>query len=150
MITDATITTDLLTPLGLRSLAPSDPRYEGRDGGDVRSRDGAYHQGTVWPWLMGPFLSAYLRALGGTPAARGQARAWLAPFEQHLREAGLGQVQPVRDEPAKRAGDLGIEGARVGTGGQSPRFREPFPRQAARAATARVGDVALEQVTMPT
>jgi predicted glycogen debranching enzyme len=51
----------LLTPYGLRSLAPTDPAYRGRYDGDPRSRDSAYHQGTVWPWLLGPFLRAYLR-----------------------------------------------------------------------------------------
>jgi glycogen debranching enzyme len=96
----AVVERELLTPLGLRSLAPTDSRYVGRYAGDVRARDGAYHQGTVWPWLMGPFLTAYLRAHGGSRAARLQARAWLAPFEQHLCEAGLGQISEVADGDA--------------------------------------------------
>jgi len=53
----------LLTPYGLRSLAPSDPQYRGRYTGDPVSRDAAYHQGTVWPWLMGPFLTAYINGI---------------------------------------------------------------------------------------
>ena len=57
----ATVERELLTPVGLRTLAPSDPRYRPRYEGDQRSRDSAYHQGTVWPWLLGPFITAYLR-----------------------------------------------------------------------------------------
>ena len=74
----------LLTPYGLRTLAPSDPGYRGRYTGDQRSRDGAYHQGTVWPWLLGPFLSAYLRVHGRGDAAKRPAREWLQPLRQHL------------------------------------------------------------------
>ena len=54
----------LLTPYGLRSLAPSDPQYRGRYTGGPVERDGAYHQGTVWPWLMGPFITAYIKVNG--------------------------------------------------------------------------------------
>src|ERR1700751_5624002 len=68
----------LLTPCGLRSLAPGDPQYHGRYTGDQRSRDGAYHQGTVWSWLMGPFLTAYTKVSGNTAAARDQASEWLS------------------------------------------------------------------------
>jgi len=60
----------LLTPYGLRSLAPSDPQYRGRYTGDPASRDAAYHQGTVWPWLMGPFLTAYIKVHGGGEPVR--------------------------------------------------------------------------------
>ena len=56
----------LLTPYGLRTLAPTDPQYRGRYTGGPRERDGAYHQGTVWPWLMGPFLTAYIKVNGGS------------------------------------------------------------------------------------
>ena len=69
----------LLTPYGLRSLAPGDPQYRGRYEGNPCSRDGAYHQGTVWPWLLGPFVTAYLEVNGpirGGPPAR-QASGWL-------------------------------------------------------------------------
>jgi len=88
---------ELLTPYGLRTLSPSDPRYIGHYGGDQHARDSAYHQGTVWPWLLGPFLSAYIRVNGGTAEARLQAAKWLEPFRMHLREAGLGQVSEILD-----------------------------------------------------
>jgi glycogen debranching enzyme len=88
---------DLLTPYGLRTLAPGDPRYRPRYEGDVASRDSAYHQGTVWPWLMGPFLTAYLKVNGYSAEARRQAAAWLEPLQRHLGEAGLGQVSEIFD-----------------------------------------------------
>lgn len=88
---------DLLTPYGLRSLAPNDPQYRGRYEGDQTSRDTAYHQGTVWPWLMGPFITAYIKVNGRTSQAREQAAAWLLPFRAHLHEAGLGQVSEIFD-----------------------------------------------------
>jgi len=96
----------LLTPLGLRSLAPGEPGYAPHYGGGVAARDGAYHQGTVWPWLMGPFVEAWVRVRGATPAARAEARArFLAPLETHLGEIGLGHVSEVADaEPPFRAG----------------------------------------------
>jgi glycogen debranching enzyme len=88
---------ELLTPMGPRSLSPHDPRYRGRYEGGVWERDSAYHQGTVWPWLMGPFVTAYLRVHGGTDAARAQVRRWLREFEAHLEEAGLGHVSEIAD-----------------------------------------------------
>jgi predicted glycogen debranching enzyme len=88
---------ELLTPYGLRTLAPSDPRYIGRYSGDQFARDSAYHQGTVWPWLFGPFLSAYVRVNGGTAEARMQAAKWLEPFRSHLQQAGLGQISEILD-----------------------------------------------------
>jgi predicted glycogen debranching enzyme len=88
---------ELLTPYGLRSLAPGDPRYAPHYRGDVRSRDGAYHQGTVWPWLMGPFLTAYMKVNSYSKAARQGAAQLLGQFEQHLSEAGLGHVSEVLD-----------------------------------------------------
>jgi len=96
----------LLTPLGLRSLAPGEPGYAPRYGGGVAARDGAYHQGTVWPWLMGPFVEAWLRVRGTTPQARAEARArFLAPLQAHLGEVGLGHVSEVADaEPPFTAG----------------------------------------------
>jgi predicted glycogen debranching enzyme len=87
----------LLTPLGLRSLAPSDPKYRPTYGGGVESRDSAYHQGTVWPWLMGPFITAYLKAHRHSSEALGNVKGWLGPFEQHLRRAGLGHISEVAD-----------------------------------------------------
>ena len=91
----ANVQEHLLTPYGLRTLSPADPNYHGRYTGDQRSRDAAYHQGTVWPWLMGPFLTAYIKVHGGTPAARDQAEEWLTPLKHHLNDAGLGQVSEI-------------------------------------------------------
>ncbi|MCS6830611.1 MAG: amylo-alpha-1,6-glucosidase [Armatimonadota bacterium] len=87
----------LLTPYGLRTLAPFDPEYRGRYEGDVPSRDGAYHQGTVWPWLLGPFADALLFAYGRTPLALSRLRSLLKPFEKHLYDAGLGTVSEIFD-----------------------------------------------------
>jgi len=91
---------ELLTPYGLRSLAPNDPRYRGRYEGDPSSRDGVYHQGTVWGWLMGPFITAYLKVNENSQEARDQAARWLEAFSGHLREAGLGQVSEIFDGDA--------------------------------------------------
>jgi predicted glycogen debranching enzyme len=100
-----TVQRHLLTPFGLRTLAPSDPRYRGRYEGDPVSRDSAYHQGTVWPWLIGPFLSAYLDVNGRSAQAREQAQHWLAEFRRYMEEEGLGQVPEVFDgEAPQRAG----------------------------------------------
>jgi len=96
----ATVERELLTPYGLRSLAPSDPSYRPRYEGDVWSRDTAYHQGTVWAWLMGGFITAYLRVNDHSPESLRRARAWLAPLHDHLREAGLGQVAEIFDADA--------------------------------------------------
>jgi predicted glycogen debranching enzyme len=91
---------ELLTPYGLRTLSPNDPRYIGRYGGDQHARDSAYHQGTVWPWFLGPFLSAYVSVNGGTAEARSQAAKWLEPFRRHLREGGLSQLSEILDGDA--------------------------------------------------
>jgi predicted glycogen debranching enzyme len=88
----------LLTPYGLRSLAPSDPQYRGRYTGGPVERDGAYHQGTVWPWLMGPFVTAYIKVNGET--ARNQAARWLDPLRDHLTEGGLGHISEILDGDA--------------------------------------------------
>ncbi len=91
----------LLTPLGLRTLDPADPDYRGRYQGGVAERDGAYHQGTVWPWLLGPFVEAWLRLRDGTPAARAEAAArFLPPLRAHLHEAGLGSASEIADGDA--------------------------------------------------
>jgi predicted glycogen debranching enzyme len=87
----------LLTPVGLRSLAPGHPDYKPRYFGDLRSRDAAYHQGTVWGWLIGPFLDAFLRVY---PEKRPEARELLVGFERHLSEAGLGTISEVFDAEA--------------------------------------------------
>jgi predicted glycogen debranching enzyme len=95
-----TVQRHLLTPFGLRTLAPSDPQYRGRYQGDPRSRDSAYHQGTVWPWLMGPFLKAYVEVNGGSPKAREQARQWLSELSRYAADEGVGQVPEVFDGDA--------------------------------------------------
>ena len=88
----------LLTPLGLRSLAPDEPAYAPVYRGGPRERDGAYHQGTVWPWLIGSFVDAWLSARGRTDAAKAEARQrFLVPLEAHLEDAGLGHVSEIAD-----------------------------------------------------
>jgi glycogen debranching enzyme len=96
----ATVARELLTPYGLRSLSPGHPDYRPRYEGDSYSRDTAYHQGTVWAWLIGPFVTAHLRAHGRTPASLGQAREFLRAFREHLTEAGVGQVSEIFDGDA--------------------------------------------------
>jgi predicted glycogen debranching enzyme len=92
---------ELLTPVGLRTLSPADPAYRPHYGGSPLERDGAYHQGTAWPWLMGPFVQAWLRVRGDTAENRAQAREkFLAPLLAHLHVAGLGHVSEVADGDA--------------------------------------------------
>jgi len=95
-----TVARELLTPYGLRSLSPRDPGYRPRYEGDSYARDTAYHQGTVWAWLIGPFITAYLRVHGRTPASLTQARDYLKFFREHLTEAGVGQVSEIFDGDA--------------------------------------------------
>lgn len=83
----------LLTSHGLRSLSPDDPQYQGRYGGDQRQRDSAYHQGTVWGWLIGPFVLAHLKVYGKPD----QARAFLEPMENHLHAHGVGNLSEIFD-----------------------------------------------------
>jgi len=87
---------DLLTSHGLRSLAPKDPAYIGRYAGNAAERDAAYHQGTVWSWLLGPFARAHYRVYGD---AR-RAQEFLAPMAQHLASACIGSVSEVFDGDA--------------------------------------------------
>ena len=84
----------LLTPVGLRSLAPGHPDYRSQYEGNLLSRDAAYHQGTVWAWLIGPFIDAWLRVY---PDDRGGARELLQGFEHHLGEACIGTISEVFD-----------------------------------------------------
>jgi len=88
---------ELLTPYGLRTLSPKDENYHGRYEGDIWSRDNAYHQGTVWPWLAGPFFFAKLNASDSADKVLSQIDAWLEVFTGHLREAGLGQISEIFD-----------------------------------------------------
>jgi len=93
----------LVTPVGLRSLSPDDPNYKPIYGGDLRSRDGAYHQGTVWAWLIGPFIDAWLKV---HPHDRPAARKFLERFPEHLNDAGIGTISEVFDarEPHNAGG----------------------------------------------
>jgi predicted glycogen debranching enzyme len=84
----------LLTPVGLRSLAPDDEEYKPNYHGDLRTRDAAYHQGTVWSWLIGPFVDAWIRC---HPERAGQARRFLQGLADHLGEACLGSISEVFD-----------------------------------------------------
>lgn len=94
----------LWTPLGLRSLDPGDPAYVARYRGGPRERDGAYHQGTVWPWLAGPFVEAWVRVRGGGPAVKAEARQrFLQPLLDHLGGAGVGHVSEIADAEAPHA-----------------------------------------------
>ncbi|MBI2185742.1 MAG: glycogen debranching enzyme family protein [Acidobacteria bacterium] len=88
------VRTRLLTPVGLRSLAPGHRDYKAQYYGDLRARDAAYHQGTVWGWLIGPFVDAWLKL---SPNDRAGARACLEGFVAHLDEAGLGTLSEIFD-----------------------------------------------------
>jgi predicted glycogen debranching enzyme len=93
-----TVQERLLTPLGLRSLAPGEPGYAPRYEGGVWQRDSTYHQGTVWPWLIGPFVEAWLRIMGNAAEAKADARTrFLAPLHEHLATAGLGHISEIAD-----------------------------------------------------
>ena len=98
----------LLTPIGLRSLAPGEPGYASHYRGDSRARDSVYHQGTVWPWLIGAFVEAWVRVHGANAAARKKAHArFLPPLYEHLNHAGLGHVSEISDaEPPTRHADV--------------------------------------------
>jgi predicted glycogen debranching enzyme len=84
----------LLTPVGLRSLSPDHPDYKPRYDGDLRARDAAYHQGTVWAWLIGPFIDAWLKVY---PERREEAKGFLSGFVPHLSEACIGSISEVFD-----------------------------------------------------
>jgi glycogen debranching enzyme len=84
----------LLTPVGLRSLSPDHPHYKSKYFGDLRARDAAYHQGTVWAWLIGPFVDAYLRVHVSDVA---EARGFLHGLVTHLDDFGVGTVAEIFD-----------------------------------------------------
>jgi predicted glycogen debranching enzyme len=97
----AAVEARLWVPLGLRSLAIGEPGYTSRYEGGVPARDGSYHQGTVWPWLLGPFVEAWVRVRGGTDDVKREARGkFLAPLLAHLEEAGLGHISEIADADA--------------------------------------------------
>jgi predicted glycogen debranching enzyme len=97
---------ELLTPVGLRTLERSDPDYQPRYEGPPRQRDGAYHQGTVWPWLLGPFIDAYLTAFGATEDSLAYCRGLVERLEAESSQHGcLGTIAEVYDgDPPQRAG----------------------------------------------
>lgn len=84
---------ELLTPFGLRTLSPQDPAYRPHYGGSPAERDSAYHQGTVWPWLLGPFVTAHYRVYHDAD----RARSYLLPLKAHLKEAGIGSISEIFD-----------------------------------------------------
>jgi glycogen debranching enzyme len=88
------VTKRLLTPVGLRSLAPGSPDYKPKYYGDLRSRDAAYHQGTVWAWLIGPYIDAWLKL---HPDDRAGARKLLEGFHTELSEACVGSISEIFD-----------------------------------------------------
>ena len=85
---------ELLTPVGLRSLSPKDPKYVPVYIGSPFDRDSAYHQGTVWAWLIGPFVDAYRKVY---PESESRVREIISGFQSHLSEAGLGQISEIFD-----------------------------------------------------
>jgi predicted glycogen debranching enzyme len=101
----AVVERELLTPFGLRTLSPKDPHYRGTYSGDVESRDSAYHQGTVWPWLMGPFVVAHFEAYGRDAAARQRCLDWLSALKEYRTSEGMNQLPELFDgDPPHRAG----------------------------------------------
>jgi predicted glycogen debranching enzyme len=88
---------ELLTPVGLRSLAPNSPDYKAKYYGDLRSRDAAYHEGTVWGWLIGPFIDAFLKL---HPDELDWAASFLDGFGPHLAEACMGSISEIFDAEA--------------------------------------------------
>jgi predicted glycogen debranching enzyme len=84
---------ELLTPYGLRTLSRDHPDYKARYRGDLRERDAAYHQGTVWPWLIGHFVDGYLKCYSNAE----RARSFLQAFPDHLNDAGVGSISEVFD-----------------------------------------------------
>ena len=93
----ATVRERLLTPVGLRTLAPGHPDYKSIYSGDLRSRDAAYHQGTVWPWLIGPFVDAWMKT---HPDDRAGAKQILEGFDARLNEASVGSLAEIFDAEA--------------------------------------------------
>jgi predicted glycogen debranching enzyme len=88
------VTDQLLTPFGLRSLSPYHPDYKQNYDGDLYTRDAAYHQGTVWAWLIGPYIDAWIKT---NPENRAKVNYVLAQFYQHMSEAGIGSISEIFD-----------------------------------------------------
>jgi glycogen debranching enzyme len=133
----------LWTPAGLRSLGPNEPGYIGRYRGEMRQRDGAYHLGTVWPWLTGAFVEAWLRVHGNTPENRRVAASrFLAPLLRHYEATAPGHVAEIADGDAPHdAGGCPFQAWSVG---EALRLAEDVlhverSASAAGAALARAG-----------
>jgi glycogen debranching enzyme len=94
-----TVNRELVTPYGLRTLSLGDPKFVGKCSGDSRSRDMAYHNGTIWPWLLGPYVSAFLKVNDYTPQARKQAleNLILPLFTVGIHQGGLGTINEIYD-----------------------------------------------------
>lgn len=88
---------DLLAPFGLRTLSPENPFYKGQYTGDVITRDTAYHNGTVWPWLLGAYVTAYRKVHNYSKESLVDMRALLQGFEMHLETAGIGTISEIFD-----------------------------------------------------
>ena len=97
---------ELLTPFGLRTLARNERNYQGRYTGDQMRRDNAYHNGTVWPWLIGAFLEAYVNSKNQSGEAVTQARIWLQPLIDSMDRGCIGQIAEIfdGDEPHRAVG----------------------------------------------
>ena len=91
------VTSELLTPVGLRSLSPNDPKYCPVYEGSPFDRDSAYHQGTVWAWLIGPYMDAYRRVYGSGEKTEERVAEILSGFSDHLSKTGLGQISEIFD-----------------------------------------------------
>jgi len=92
-----TVEEKLLTPYGLRSLAPEDLEYRKNYTGNPYERDSAYHQGTVWAWLIGPFVDAYLNVFGESEETCGYLESLFDGFRQHMSQAMLGSISEIFD-----------------------------------------------------
>lgn len=134
----------LLTPMGLRTLPVDDANYHGRYTGTMFERDRAYHQGTVWGWLIGPYVEGWLRAHRFSAAARDHARESIGPLIERLRGAGMGQLNEIYDGdephcpqgcPAQAWSVAELLRAAVIVGGKGPRERGP---QGLRARVKRM------------
>ncbi|MEL7088329.1 MAG: amylo-alpha-1,6-glucosidase, partial [Planctomycetota bacterium] len=109
----AAIRDHLLTPVGLRTLPADDPHYHPHYTGPQFDRDGAYHRGTVWPWLLGPYAEGVLRAGKFSKKAKTEAAGVLQPLLDRLLDEGLGQLHEIHDAAAGRDGQS--------SGGHAPR-----------------------------
>ena len=135
---------ELLTPAGLRSLTPRDAAYVGRYDGGVAARDGAYHQGTVWPWLLGPFVDAWVRTRGSSEEARLEARRrFLDPFHRSLDPGGLGHLPEVADgDSPHSAGGCPFQAWSVGEALRLDRVVLAEVRPSSQAVTALTSQTA--------